>query len=151
MYLILLQICLLVSVAPQPDMEQEKLENLKAAHASLTDAVRKSDLETIARMVHPSSIGFFRQSQFPVKLDIRHTVRDVLPSLLASLSELVSASPETEYKAYNTTGVVCEKWVVQERIGRSDRNVTRRSTYTYSKLGPRWYLVSWHDSGVVTQ
>ena len=151
MYLILLQICLFVSVAPQPDVNQENLESLKAVHASLTDAVRIGDLEAIARMVHPNSIGFFRQSQFPVRLDIRHTVRDVMPSLLASLSELISASPETEYKVYNTTGVVCEKWVVQERIGRSDRNVTRRSTYTYSKLGQRWYLVSWHDSGVVAQ
>jgi len=144
-----LKIAFFGALLVQSPVDPADVESLKAAHNDVVEAVESSNLEALAQRIHPSAIGFFRESQFPVKLGMQYDVRKALPDILGSLSDLISANPATEYQAFGGTGVVCENYEAQEIVKKKQVTVSRRSTYAYSRLGGRWYLVSWHDSTVV--
>ena len=130
---------------------QSELDNLKAAHMLLWQAVESANVDLLVQRVHPNALGFFRASHFPIEFSAEKSVREMAPSLLTDLSPFVSVPHELKYRVLGDTGVICATLTRTPAAG-ADKDKKKqgpqynRATYVYSRSGDSWLLLSWHTS-----
>lgn len=129
------------------------MDNLKAAHGLLWQAVESANVELLVQRVHPQALGFFRASQFPIEFSAGKSVRDLAPSLMTDLSPFVSVSHDLKYRVVGNTGVICATLTRTPSAG-ADKDKKKqgpqynRATYVYTRSGDSWQLFSWHTSEI---
>jgi hypothetical protein len=132
---------------------QSETDNLKAAHRLLWQAVESANVDLLVQRVHPSALGFFRASQFPIEFSPQKSVRDMAPTLMTDLSPFVTVPHDLKYRVMGNTGVICATLTRTPAAG-ADKDKKKqgpqysRATYVYTRSGDSWQLFSWHTSEI---
>ena len=130
---------------------QSDIDNLKAAHRLLWQAVESANVDLLVQRVHPNALGFFKASQMPIEFSASKSVREMAPSLMVDLSPFVTVAHEVKYSVLGDTGVICAT-LARTPTAAADKDKKKqgpqynRATYVYSRSGDSWLLVSWHTS-----
>ncbi|MDH4065063.1 MAG: nuclear transport factor 2 family protein [Acidobacteriota bacterium] len=120
-------------------------ESLKSVHGLLTQAVASGNVSMIGNLVHPQALGFFRDSQQLVQLRSGYGPADVVPAVVADLSQFSSVPYDSVFRVAGDVGIVCQTSNSQPKDSRVKPRYLR-STYVYTLVQGNWKLLSWHTS-----
>jgi hypothetical protein len=120
--------------------------SLRLVHETMIKSITAGNLAVVQGIIHPQALGFFRDSQKPVRLGSDLSPADILATLIADLGHFTSTPTDSGYRVLGNVGIVYMT-TYQERKSNergSDRFV--RGTYIYLWDNNGWKLVSWHGS-----
>jgi hypothetical protein len=72
--------------------------SLKLAHGIMIKSITAGNFAVVQGMIHPQAVGFFRDSQQPVRLGPSLSPADILATLIADLGHFTSTSTDTPLK-----------------------------------------------------
>jgi hypothetical protein len=96
-------------------------------------------------LLHPSALGFFRESRVIVQLSPEYGAKEAIPAVLADLANF-SISTYEIYRVVGNTGLVCLTNTFQAKKGKKVEDRYLRLTLVYIFTGGNWRLLSWHTS-----
>lgn len=120
--------------------------SLKLAHETVIKSVTAGNLAVVQGFIHPQALGFFRDSQQPVRLGSGVTAADILPTLIADLGHFISTPTNTGYRIFGNVGIAYMTSFQERKSNERGPDRFVRGTYVYFWENDSWKLVSWHGS-----
>jgi hypothetical protein len=120
--------------------------SLKLIHETMIKSITAGNPAVVQGMIHPQALGFFRDSQQPVRLGPELTPQNILATLIADLGHFTSTPTDTGYKVFGTVGIVYMTTFQNRKSNERGPDRFVRGTYIYFWDNTTWKLVSWHGS-----
>jgi hypothetical protein len=144
---ILAILAVLASAALLTAQPRSDEQSLKTAHETLFSSVKTANLTLLQAMIHPRSLGFFRESLSAVQLGPGYGAAEALPTVLTDLSQFNAVPTDTVYRVLGPVGVVLMSAHLQApKASKKQLDRSSRATYVYISDGENWKLLSWHGS-----
>lgn len=137
-------------VAPQLAFGAD-VDDLKAAHLRLMQALNTKDIDYIMAAFHPEAVGFNRYDGFGA--DLKDAPKEAWQQFWqqwkTNMEYLRSTPINMQYRVHGNTGIA---WGNSRSVSKSkdgpEVTENNRGTATYLKTGGKWLAVSYHISAV---